>query len=85
MGLEQSTEKLDKYYKRLETGKAEKIKPEHVRKVIGKLKAKEAKLLADMAETTKDDKKARIDRKLATARELVKRAEWLLEKIGQDA
>ena len=46
MGLERATEKLDKYFARLEKGKVQKIKPAHVAKVKQKLEAK-AQLLQD--------------------------------------
>jgi hypothetical protein len=41
-------------------------------------------LLADFEETHKTSKKARIERKLSTAREQIKRAEWLLEQVSED-
>ena len=69
MELEKSTEKLDKYYKRLKKGKAEKIKPAHVEKVIGKLHAKEGMLRTELAETTKESKKTRLKRKIALVKE----------------
>lgn len=83
MGLEGSVEKLDKYYARLEKGKARKIKPDHVEKVIGKLHAKEAELLAEIEETRKTSKLERLQRKLEVLREQQRRAQWLLETITQ--
>lgn len=82
MGIESSIEKLDKYYKRLGKGKAEKIKPSHVEKVIQKLQAKEKLLLEEIEEASKDSKKARLNRKLALVREQQGRARWLLDKIS---
>ncbi|MCB1348039.1 MAG: hypothetical protein R3D80_13345 [Paracoccaceae bacterium] len=84
MGLEKSTEKLDKYYKRLKKGDAQKIKPEHVEKVIGKLQAKEKSLLADIEETSKETKKTRLQRKLDMIREQQDRAKWLHDKISTE-
>ncbi len=83
MNLKTSIEKLDKYYERLNKGKAEKIKPNHVEKVIRKLKAKEETLHAELAETQKESKKARLIRKIATIKEQIGRAEWLLETVDQ--
>ena len=82
MGLETTIEKLDKYFGRLEKGKAEKIKPSHVDKAIAKLQAKEAALLAEIEETTKSSKAQRLEGKLATVREQLDRAHWLKGKIS---
>ena len=82
MGLEKTTEKLDKYFNRLENGKATKIKPAHVEKAISKLHAKRQLLMEELGETEKMSKKGRLENKLATVREQIERAEWLLEKIG---
>ena len=81
MGLEKITEKLDKYFGRLERGKAAKIKPSHVRKVIAKLRAKQELLKNEHQEAEKPSKKNRVENKLSTVREQIKRAEWLLGKI----
>ncbi|MDQ2090939.1 hypothetical protein [Marimonas arenosa] len=83
MGLESAVEKLDKYFKRLEKGKAQKIKPSHVEKVIGKLEAKAALLQTEISETEKESKKQRLERKLQMVREQQERARWLAEKIGR--
>ncbi|SEW12516.1 hypothetical protein SAMN05444851_1567 [Aliiroseovarius sediminilitoris] len=82
MGLENSVEKLDKYYARLEQGKAQKIKPSHVDKILSKLEAKARLLQAELDETTKSSKKERLATKLDMVREQQKRARWLKDKIG---
>ena len=82
MGLGKIAEKLDKYFDRLEHGKATKIKSGHVRKVIAKLHAKQELLLAEYHEAEKPSKKERIDNKLSTIHEQIERAEWLLARIG---
>lgn len=56
-------------------GKAEEIKPEHVRKVLEKLWKRTADLKAEMASTGYKDKKARLKRKLAITKGHVERAE----------
>lgn len=84
MGLETSIEKLDKYYDRLEKGKVQKIKPDHVRKVTKKLKAKEKILLTDIEEATKESKVERLQRKLKLVREQLERAQWLEDKISSE-
>ena len=81
MGLGKIAEKLDKYYRRFEGGKAAKIKPSHVEKAIAKLQTKQASLLQELNDTEKTSKKSRIENKLETAREQIERAEWLLGQI----
>jgi molecular chaperone GrpE (heat shock protein) len=83
MGLESATEKLDKYFKRLEKGKAQKIKPNHVEKVKQKLEAKAQLLQADIADTAKEDKKRRLNQKLELVRKQLERASWLQDKISE--
>lgn len=82
MGLETAVEKLDKYYKRLDKGKAEKIKPSHVEKVIRKLETKEALLLIEQSETEKPSKLDRLENKLDMVRDQLERARWLYGKIN---
>lgn len=84
MGLGKSVEKLDKYQKRLNSGKARKIKPEHVEKIIRKLEAKEKLLLADIEATDKESKKERLRKKLELLREQKSRAHWLHDEIAGD-
>lgn len=81
MALRKNIEKLDAYYVRLSEGKAEKIKPGHVEKVIAKLKAKQAALAEEVAASPKASKRARLERKLLIAGEQLKRAEWLLQEL----
>ncbi len=81
MGLEKIAEKLDTYYRRLEDGKAAKIKPSHVDKAIAKLEAKQNDLLRDLHDTEKASKKSRIESKLTTVHDQIARAEWLLTQI----
>ena len=81
MALTKAIEKLKKYYDRLETGHAKKIKPNHVKKVIEKLTTKEASLIEEIKTTNKASKRERLEQKLATAREQIERARWLLNKI----
>jgi len=83
MDLSKSTEKLDKYYDRLNKGKTQKIKPSHVEKVIRKLSAKREMLEAERAESKKASKKTRLEGKIATASEQIDRATWLLNKISE--
>lgn len=82
MGLEKAIEKLDKYQRRLTEGRAAKIKPSHLKQVAEKLLAKEQALRAELDEATKDDKRERIERKLALVREQQTRAKWLAEQLG---
>ena len=82
MGLGSITEKLDKYFGRLEDGRAAKIKPAHVEKVIAKLSAKQASLQSELGEAEKPAKKVRLENKMATVREQIERAEYVLQKIS---
>jgi thioredoxin reductase len=81
MGLKKLAEKMAEYNARLEQGKVEKIEPDHVKKVLKKLKKKTADLEAEIAATGNEDKKVRLNTKLAIAREHVERAEWLLDNV----
>ncbi|WP_300514262.1 hypothetical protein [Aliiroseovarius sp.] len=83
MGLESATGKLDKYFQRLKMGKARKIKPSHVDKIVGKLEAKAQSLQADLADTEKPEKKQRLEGKLKLVREQQERARWLLSEIDK--
>ncbi|MGA9253485.1 MAG: hypothetical protein WBV78_20960 [Roseobacter sp.] len=83
MGLTKIGEKLDKYFGRLDDGKAVKIKPAHVEKVIAKLRAKQSILQQEIDTATKPSQKERLKRKLSVAEDQIERAEWLMEKIGR--
>ncbi len=82
MGLEKIAGKLDEYYDRLERGKAAKIEPAHVEKVIAKLRAKQDLLKGELQDAVKPSKQERLENKIATVREQIERAEWLRAKIG---
>lgn len=82
MGLNKLASKVDEYRKRLKEGKASKIKASHVKKVSEKLQKKTKELEDEIATTKNSDKKARLKKKLAIAREHEDRAEWLLKEIG---
>jgi len=81
MKLTESINKLDKYFLRLKSGKAEEIKPKHVEKIIKKLTTKKQLLNLELGEATKKSKQERINRKLLTVEEQLERAEWLMGKI----
>lgn len=82
MGLKKLAEKVADYKERLESGKAHKIKPSHVEKVLEKLRKKSLELEGDIASTHSADKRARLEKKLKVAKAQVARAEWLLHEIG---
>lgn len=85
MGLKKLAAKIVEYNERLESGKAGKIRPDHVERVIEKLRRKSAELEDDIASAHSDDKKARLERKLEVARTHLERAEWLLNEVSQKA
>ncbi|WP_157440962.1 hypothetical protein [Aestuariivita boseongensis] len=74
--------KVDDYNERLESGKASKIKPDHVQKVLEKLRRKSAKLEEELASTASMEKRARLEKKLSIARAHIERGEWLLREIS---
>lgn len=81
MGLGKSIDKLDDYYDRLAQNKVSKITPDHVDKVLAKLRGKENLLLAEIEGAQKVAKKVRLESKLAVVREQIQRGQWLLGKI----
>jgi DNA-binding MarR family transcriptional regulator len=81
MGLGKCVEKLAKYYARLDAGKARKIKPSHVQKVIDKLEAYERGLQDEIQATRKPDKKDRLERKRTSTLEQLEKARWLMSQI----
>lgn len=82
MGMKKLAAKVDEYNERLESGKARKIKPDDVEKVLGKLRKKARELEDDLASATSADKKARLEKKLGIARAHIERGEWLLGEIS---
>jgi predicted nucleic acid-binding Zn-ribbon protein len=82
MGLKKLAGKVDEYKERLEAGKADKIEPVDVQKVLEKLRKKVVELERDIAGATGSEEIARLERKLEIARTHIARAEWLLEDIG---
>ena len=82
MGVKKLAEKVEEYNARLESGKASKIKPGHVEKVLQKLRVKAAELEAEIAAAPSADKKARLEGKHAIARTHIARAEWLLKELA---
>jgi hypothetical protein len=83
MAHEKLAERLGAYYARLGAGKAHKIKARDVEKVLEKLRARRAELAADTPD--KPEKAARLHSKIATADELISRAEWLLSELTRMA
>lgn len=82
MGLKKLAAKMEDYNERLESGKASKIKPRDVEKVLRKLRAKSSDLEVEISSTTSAEKKARLEGKLQIARTHTERAEWLLKELG---
>lgn len=82
MGYEKLSNKLEDYFSRMKAGKAHKIKPRDVEKVISKLRARRADLLDEAASAP--EKPDRLARKLRIADDLIARAEWLLGELRGD-
>ncbi len=81
MGFKDIVERLNKYQRRLDGGKAEKIKSHHIEKAIEKLTTKEAQLKEELRETTKPEKRRRLEEKISTIRAQIEKAEWLAKEI----
>ena len=81
MPIKETAEKLERYQERLRTGKAEKIQPEHVAKILEKLTSKETEITAELAAATKQGKRERLEHKLATVQELIEKARWLASQV----
>lgn len=84
MGLGKSIDKLEDYYDRLARNQAGKIKPDHVEKVLAKLRDKESRLESEITATEKTSKKERLESKLLVVREQIRRGEWLLGEVAPD-
>lgn len=82
MGLKKLAEKVEEYNARLESGKASKIEPDHVEKVLQKLRAKATELETEIADASSPERQARLEGKLAIARTHIDRAEWLLKELA---
>lgn len=82
MAHEKLAEKLGAYFARLGEGRAHKIKPSDVEKVIEKLRKRRDELRSQ-AEAS-PDKAERMAQKITVAEDLLARAEWLLEQINGD-
>ena len=82
MGLKKLAARVAEYQQRLDAGRARKIEPAHVEKVLGKLRRKEAELLSRLAAEDDAAERADLERKVRVAREHISRAEWLLGEIA---
>lgn len=82
MGLKKLASKMLEYNERLEGGKASKIEPRHVEKVLEKLRKKCVELEGEIQSARSEEKRIRLEKKLGVARAHVERAEWLLKELG---
>ncbi len=82
MAHEKLAEKLGDYFARLGAGKAHKIKPRDVEKVIAKLRAWRDALATEAV--SKPEKAERLEHKIKAADELIERAEWLRAEIADE-
>ena len=82
MGLKKLAAKVADYRERLDSGKASEIKPDHVQKVLEKLRRKQADLEAQLVVAEGAEETERLARKLDIARQHVQRAEWLLQDLA---
>lgn len=81
MGLKKLSARLSAYFERLETGQGQEIKPDHVRRVLEKLCAKEAELAEKLAHAETEEKRQRLHRKQQVAQEHIARAKYLLAAL----
>lgn len=82
MGLKKLAAKVAEYKERLDSGKASKIKPGDIEKVLTKLRNKSTELETEIASAHSAEKRARLGKKLKVARSQEERAEWLLKELG---
>lgn len=80
MAHQKLAEKLEDYLARRDAGKAHKIRPRDVEKVIAKLRARREELLEDLVR--KPDKADRLHAKIVSADDLLARAQWLLAELS---
>ncbi len=80
MAHEKLAEKLGDYFARLGAGKAHKIKPHDVERVITKLRTRREDLREELAR--KPEKAERLQHKIKAADELIARAEWLRAELA---
>jgi predicted nucleic acid-binding Zn-ribbon protein len=83
MGLKKLAKKLDDYNERLSSGKTKKIKPEHVENLLDKLRTKESKIRAELAEAGDEEERDLLNRKIDVIETHIRRAEWLLAEISK--
>lgn len=81
MGLQKLAAKVAEYKTRLEEGKASKIEPKHVAKVLSKLRKKESDLVERIANAGGASDRDRLLLKLEIARDQIGKAQWLLEQL----
>jgi len=82
MRLKKLAAKVAEYQDRLAAGHASKIEPEHVERVLEKLRRKEADLRARFASDPVDAECEDLQHKLKVAREHIERAEWLRRELA---
>ncbi len=81
MGLSEVAEKLGEYRTRLDAGQVSKIKPKHVDRVISKLESKRRSLASSLDAEERDSERARLERKIAKADDLIGQATWLRDQL----
>ncbi|WP_193142185.1 MULTISPECIES: hypothetical protein [unclassified Meridianimarinicoccus] len=82
MGLKKLAGRVEAYRDRVKQGKADKIKPQHVERVLDRLRRKEADLKDKLDHAHGSRDKDRLKRKLRVARKHIERAEWLLKEVA---
>lgn len=83
MGMKTLAQKVSDYSERLARQGASGIKPEHVLKVLTKLRHQEAALVDDIAAMPPGGEQQRVKSKLDIARQHIARAEWLLSQVQE--
>ncbi len=82
MGNKKIAEKLGDYFARLDEGKAQKIKPRDVDKIIEKLQARRVELDEARASAPGRNREARLTQKIETVDILLERATWLRSALA---
>lgn len=84
MSADDLAKKLGAVFSRFGQGKDQKIKPADVQKIIAKLRTRRDDLQKDVVASAGTDKSVRLHQKLASAEQLLARAEWLLAELQPD-
>lgn len=83
MGLSDLAEKLEEYRTRLAAGQVSRIRPEHVDRVLTKLRDKRRRLAEELEAEQHPSEREVLTRKLAKVEDLIEQATWLRRQVAE--